>query len=126
MRIKEPDVSEDNFTTYFGKDGIFKPNDNNVNFKSKKKDKNMTRVRNLFQKELKNRSSKHLRSLTGPGKKPAVMSMSNETLQQLSKHCNNKGNVYDKELQRRTKLREKRKTPRPQSVKKNVTTEEAK
>lgn len=75
----------------------------------------MKHVRGLFQKELKNRSSKHLyfAGLVGPGTKPATWSMSNDALQQLAK--GSKGSVYDAELERRQKNAAKRKTPRPQA-----------
>lgn len=78
----------------------------------------MKHVRGLFQKELKNRSSKHLyfAGLVGPGTKPATWSMSNEALKQLGQ--GSKGSVYDAELNRREKNAAKRKTPRPQSAKK--------
>ena len=46
----------------------------------------MIRVTGLFQKQLKNRSSKHLICLTKM--KPAVMSMSNEKLDKLAAGVN--------------------------------------
>ena len=75
----------------------------------------MVRVRGLFQKELKNRSSKHLMCLTRM--KPAVYSMSNEELTKMSKAVETKANDYEAELERRARNRAKRKTPRPASKK---------
>lgn len=75
----------------------------------------MVRVRGLFQKELKNRSSKHLMCLTRM--KPAVYSMSNEELAKMSKAVETKANDYEAELERRARNRAKRKTPRPASKK---------
>lgn len=40
----------------------------------------MVRVRELFQKDLKNRSSKHLKFMTGPGTKSILKCVSNEQL----------------------------------------------
>ena len=75
----------------------------------------MVRVRGLYQKDLKNRSSKHLMCLTRM--KPIVWSMSNEALVQLSKASETKANEYEAELERRARNRSKRKTPRPASKK---------
>ena len=75
----------------------------------------MVRVRGLYQKDLKNRSSKHLMRLTRM--KPIVWSMSNEALAQLSKASETKANEYEAELERRARNRAKRKTPRPTSKK---------
>lgn len=75
----------------------------------------MVRVRGLYQKDLKNRSSKHLMRLTRM--KPIVCSMSNEALAQLSKASETKANEYEAELERRARNRAKRKTPRPASKK---------
>lgn len=77
----------------------------------------MTRVRGMFQKDLKNRSSKHLRFMTGAGTKPAIWSYSNEALKKLSAENNAKGNCYEAELNRRSKNAAKRKTPRLASKK---------
>ena len=63
----------------------------------------MTRVRDLFQKSLKNRSSKHLRFMTGPGTKPAIWGWSNECLRAQAAECKDANNPYDRELNRRHK-----------------------
>lgn len=75
----------------------------------------MIRVRNIPSKSSKNRSSKHLMCLTGM--KPAIWSMSNEALAQMSKASGTKANDYEAELERRARNRAKRKTPRPPSKK---------
>jgi len=80
----------------------------------------MIRVRGLFQKALKNRSSKHLKFMTGPGHKPVLWSWSNEALQKMSSSSESKGNAYEKELNRRSRNAAKRKTPRPASSKKTA------
>lgn len=46
----------------------------------------MTRVTGLRQNNLRNRSSKHLRWLTGPGTKNILRSYSNEALQEAAKN----------------------------------------
>lgn len=63
----------------------------------------MRRVRGLFSKQLKNRSSKHLAWL--PPFDDAMRSMSNSALEALSKK---EVGVAEKELQRRAKKREKK------------------
>lgn len=78
---------------------------------------NMVRIPGGHAPNIKNRSSKHLIWFTKM--KPALWSMGGEQLRILSKNYNGKFNCYEAELQRRQKLREKRKTPRPPS-KKNV------
>lgn len=75
----------------------------------------MVRVRGLYQKAAKNRSSKNLMCLTRM--KPAIWSMSNEALAQMSKASGTKANDYEAELERRARNRAKRKTPRPASKK---------
>ena len=75
----------------------------------------MVRVRGLYQKTAKNRSSKDLMCLTRM--KPAVYSMSNEELAKMSKAVETKANDYEAELERRARNRAKRKTPRPASKK---------
>lgn len=74
----------------------------------------MKHVRGLFQKYLKNRSSKDLyfAGLCGVGSKPAIWGWSNEALRTAASGMG-KGNVYDRELLRRAKNAAKRKTPRP-------------
>ena len=75
----------------------------------------MVRVRGLFQKDLKNRSSKNIMCLTKH--KPAIWSMSNDALAAMSKAAGSKYNDYEAELERRAKNRAKRKTPRPTKTK---------
>lgn len=70
-----------------------------------------------YQKQLKNRSSKHLGWLTGPGTKPILWSWSNEQLNEYSKRCEAKSNPYEAELNRRARNAAKRKTPRPSNKK---------
>ena len=77
----------------------------------------MTRVRGLTQVNAKNRSSKQLRWMTGPGTKPITWSMSGEALRAAAKDAK-KGNIYDAEILRRKRNAEKRKTPRPTFSKK--------
>ena len=73
----------------------------------------MIRVRGMFQKSLKNRSSKQLGFMTGPGTKPALWSWSGEALRAASASCeSSKGNPFEAEIQRRLKNAAKRKTPR--------------
>lgn len=68
----------------------------------------MTRVRGLYQKSLKNRSSKHLRFMTGPGTKPAILGWSNERLAAQAAECKNpNNNTYANELERRHKKHDK-------------------
>lgn len=76
----------------------------------------MIRVRGLKQKDLKNRSSKHLRFMAGPGTKPAIWSMSNEALKAYAAKCD-RGNAFEAELNRRANNAAKRKTPRPAKIK---------
>lgn len=82
----------------------------------------MKYVRGLFQKYLKNRSSKDLyfAGLIGPGTKPAIWGWSNEALHQASVKAGGKNNIYDRELTRRAKNASKRKTPRPGANTKNA------
>jgi hypothetical protein len=75
----------------------------------------MRRIPGSHAPNIKNRSSKHLIWFTKM--KPALWSMSGAQLEALSKNYNGKFNYYEAELQRRDKLREKRKTPRPPSKK---------
>jgi hypothetical protein len=77
----------------------------------------MVRIPGSHTPNIKNRSSKHLIPFTKI--KPAIWSMSGDQLRALSKNFNGKFNIYDAEIERRRKNREKRKTPRPLS-KKNI------
>lgn len=63
----------------------------------------MRRVRGLFSKQLKNRSSKHLAWL--PPFDDAMRSMSNSALEAMAKK---EVGAAEKELQRRAKKREKK------------------
>lgn len=65
----------------------------------------MTRVSGLFQKSLKNRSSKDLRFMTGVGRKPILRCVSNE---QLSKWAAQEVPGAVKEQNRRAAKRDKK------------------
>ena len=75
----------------------------------------MVRIPGSHAPNIKNRSSKQ--NIPFTKMKPALWSMGGDQLRTLSKSYNGKFNIYDAELQRRDKLREKRKTPRPSSKK---------
>lgn len=75
----------------------------------------MVRIPGSHMPNIKNRSSKHLIWFTKM--KSALWSMSGDQLKTLSRSYNGKFNCYDAELERRAKLRDKRKTPRPPSKK---------
>lgn len=78
----------------------------------------MIRVRGLEQKQTRNRSSKHLKVLTGF--KPGLWSMNATEVAELAKTVGDSkgGNMYEEELQRRQNCAAKRKTPRPACPKK--------
>ena len=59
-----------------------------------------------YQKQLKNRSSKDINWLVGPGTKPIERSMSKEQLKKLAQERKGK-NRWDAELSRRAKKHEK-------------------
>jgi len=61
-----------------------------------------------YEKQLKNRSSKHLSWLTGPSNKPYVRSMSKAALTEFAKNSKDKNNIYDQELRRRAKKNAKK------------------
>lgn len=65
----------------------------------------MTRVTGLRQNNLRNRSSKHLRWMTGAGHKNILRTFSNERLQQLA---NNNAVGAAKELKRRADKKAKK------------------
>lgn len=65
----------------------------------------MTRVTGLRQNNLRNRSSKHLRWMTGPGTKNILRSYSNEALQKLA---NNNSPGAAAEIKRRADKRAKK------------------
>lgn len=77
----------------------------------------MIRVSGLEQKQTKNRSSKHLKVLTGL--KSSLTSMSGEELSISARKIGTVkgGNVFDEEIQRRENNASKRKTPRPKRSK---------
>lgn len=61
-----------------------------------------------YQKQLKNRSTKDIRWLVGPGTKPIERSMSGERLKQLANECKSAGNRWSAELNRRAKKQERK------------------
>lgn len=75
----------------------------------------MKRIRGIYSKYSPNKSCKDLyfSGMIGVGTKPAIWGWSNEKLRDASAATGQRGNIYDKELNRRAKNAAKRKTPRP-------------